>query len=302
MKTKSVILLIVSLAFGLVAAVGISQVMGGSGSKEAKVKTGDVVVATKQLDHHEILTEENVKIEKWPVAIIPENAANSLKEIKDTRIATRLSRGLPILKSDLVNKNHISKLAIPKGYRVCAIKVSAEETINGLLQPGDKVDVIGVFKVEQKTTGKQVSTSQTFLKNIVVYSVDSSTRRAAGPREGGGNGSSIVGVLLDVKQSEQLVLVQKVAQLKLVLRGDDEEEGDNKADLLTGMPFWNPEVDEATDDRGRKQNADGHKTVIWEGGDARLVTFDENGLPISEDSDETQAIQADENDGSSTLR
>ncbi len=284
MKTKSILLLVVSLAFGLIAAVGISQVMGGSNSDGPTIKMGHVVVSTVQLDHDTVLSEENVKLEKWPVEIIPESAITSLEELQDMAITTRLSKGLPILIGDIRHKDAPkNRLPIPKGFKVCAIKVSADDTINGLLEPGDKVDVIGVFKVRDKKSGQQVSTSLTFLRKITVFSVNSNTRRSVGPRENEGNsGSSIVGVLLEEKQAEQMVLVQKEAQLKLVLRGEDDGlDGNQEVPSLTQMGFGlglNDGGDENDPVQAQPYDSsdDGHQMVIFDGPNASVYQENED--------------------------
>ena len=81
MKSKSFMLMILSMGFGLIAAIGISQVMGRSkGSNQPAQKMAPVLVAADHLDMNVLLTEENVKIENWPEAIIPEDAAVALED------------------------------------------------------------------------------------------------------------------------------------------------------------------------------------------------------------------------------
>ena len=165
MKSKSMILMVVSLGFGLVAAVGISKVMGSGNGGKPSIEMGPVLVSTKPLEHGELLNEENVKIENWPLQIIPEEAVTNIEEIQNMAVTTRLSKGLAILKSDIVNKQDIRRVSIPPGFKVIAIKVSADDTINGLLAPGDKVDLIGVVQVRDKDNPAQPRTiSKTFLR------------------------------------------------------------------------------------------------------------------------------------------
>ena len=293
MKSKSLILMIVSLGFGLVAAVGISQVMGRGGSlDQPKISMGPVLVSVQALEINDVLTEENVKVENWPIEIIPENAATSLEQIQNMAVTTRMSKGLPIQLTELVNQNDVTKLDIPDGFKVVALPVSADDTIAGLLKPGDKVDVIGIFKVRRKSEVR--TTSKTFLKAITVFSVGSQIRND-GKRDGA-NGSAIVGVLLNAKQAEQIVLVQKEAQLKLVLRGNDvSEEEENQIDLAgLGSIFdmGNDENSESEDSETASQRADYESNSfedeswtirIWNGGE--VETFKYNGmgaLPESE--------------------
>lgn len=109
-------------------------------------------------------------------------------------------------------------IPIPPGFKAVAVKVSVDDTINGLLQPGDYVDVIGVFKTIK--SGETVSVSQTILKKIKVFCVDVSDQPEY-PHK-----SNIVGLLVDEPQSDRLVKAQKVAKLKLALRGGEESLGE----------------------------------------------------------------------------
>ncbi|MCH2179124.1 MAG: Flp pilus assembly protein CpaB [Mariniblastus sp.] len=222
MKSKSLVLLMVSLGFGVIAAVGISKVMGSGSAVRPAIKMGPVLVATTPLDHGTLLNGDNLKVENWPVQIIPDDAATDLEMVKNMAITTRLSKGLAILKADMVNKSEIRNLAIPGHLKVVGIKVSADDTLNGLLAPGDKVDVIGVVRVEDDIDGRKDRTvSETFLKGITVFSVNENMR-AGGARElSKAKNSSIVSLLVDERQSEMIVLIQQVATLKLVLRGQD---------------------------------------------------------------------------------
>lgn len=226
MKSKSLILMVVSLGFGLIAAIGISQVMGNNKQTEPTVERSQVLVAAKNLKHGDDLTEENCKIEHWPVEVIPEDAARSFDQIKHMKISTRLSKSLPIVMSDVRNPKDMGIVEIPKGFKLVAIKVSAEDSFIGLLQPGDKVDVIGIVTVREEGTRRSRSrtVAETFLKNIEVYTVDG--RLNSAPREGGNGKNSIVGILVTEKQSEMIALVQKVARLKLVMRGNHADNED----------------------------------------------------------------------------
>lgn len=232
MKSKSMILMFVSLGFGLIAAIGISQVMGkNQGSPQPTKSMTPVLVAIEHLALNDKLTAENVRIDHWPTEIVPEDAAVDLAEIEDQAVTTAVAKGMPILKKDMIPYANITRLPIPPNFKVVAIKVSSADTINGLLRPGDHVDVIGVFKTRE--AGQTVSISKTFLKNVSVFSVDDSFHNE-GPREAGNSKSnSIVGVLVNERQSEHLVLVQKVAQLKLALRGNniDDDEDTELADM-----------------------------------------------------------------------
>ena len=281
MKSKSVVLMIVSLGFGLIAAIGISQVMGNSQNGEATIERGQVIVAAKNLSHGDDLTEETCKIEHWPLEVIPEAAARSFEQIKHKKIATRLTQNLPIMLSDTKGANEISTLDIPKGFKVVAIKASAEDSNSGLLRPGDRVDVIGVVQVKaiDPLTGKVQSqtVSETFMKNIEVFSVNGNTS-SSGPREAESSGNVIIGVLVNEKQSELVVLVQKVAKLRMIMRGESDNPEDDENEISDYQDFHDAVYGEQGDlataaPQARREDADAHATKVWTGDKYEVIKF-----------------------------
>ena len=279
MKSKSFVLMTLSLGCGLVAALAITQVMAkNKRPNEPKVKMGQVVVATEHLGHKAQLNEENVRVENWPEGIIPENAVRTIEAIKDQAIMTRLSKGLPILKTDIVHKNDAMGIDIPPGFKVVAIKVAADDTIAGLLRPGDRVDVIGLFKNRER--GNSETISRTFLKGLQVFSVNSSMKATSSDRqEGGSKGNAIVGVLVNEKQSEDIVYVQKTGSLKLVLRGDEptEQELADVEGVLNDALYGTAKQTAKSSEKKPKQEYE--KMVIWVGQDYETVTFEPGRVP-----------------------
>lgn len=290
MKSKSFMLMILSLGFGLIAAIGISQVLGRNQANATPViKMGSVVVAADHLDSKTFLTEENVKIENWPANIIPEDAVTTIDEITDMAINTRLSKGMPIVKSTITNKAKMGTLAIPDGFKVVAIKVSAEELIGGLLEPGDKVDVIGLFKLTGRDNTRK-TTARTFLKALRVFSVNNKMTASDNRAESGSSSSAIVSLLVTEKQSEEIYFVQRTGSLKLVLRGDfvetdsevesladimnikdEDETGDLDDEIEADIPVFTSPVNV----QPMKQS----EMIVWQGNTPERIVFQSGGLP-----------------------
>ncbi len=294
MKSKSFMLMILSMGFGLIAAIGISQVMGRSSAKAAPVQEmGTVLVAADMLDMKTHLSEENVKIENWPKSIIPEDAVTSLEEIVDMGIKTRLSKGMPIVKSEITNVNKLNTLTIPVGFKVVAVKVSGDDTISGLLTAGDKVDVMGLFK-RRDSNNRAQTTTRTFLKGLRVFSVGNQMRARDDRSKGAASGSTVVGVLVTEKQSEEIFYVQKTGEIKLVLRGDYQE-SDNDVHGLEDIVDWGDkpeeiEVAEENPDANRRglfssfgmkagKSMQEASMIIWLGNTPEMVKFQHGALP-----------------------
>ena len=185
---------------------------------------GPVLVTTGTFGLLTELTEENVKIEQWPTNIIPPEAITTLEEIKDMVTLTRMSRGMPIVKGSIGTKNYNPPApGIAPHMKVVAVRTLTDDVIGPPLRPGNRVDVIGVFKRRDRSTNLITTNSRTFLKGVQVYSIGNRTTidNDAKPRTSAA--SSIVGLLVTAKQSKALVFASDNGGIKLVLRGDDVE-------------------------------------------------------------------------------
>ena len=286
MKSKSLMLMGLSLVFGLIAAVGITKVMAKKGEAPPAVEMGPIIVADKHIEIKAELTEENVRLENWPIQLIPEGAATELDNVVGKIIVTRLRRGQALIQADIYNRNELPGLSIPPGFKVINLKVPAEDAMNGLLNPGDKVDIIGVFPVRNgSNTGPRTET-QTFLKAIRVFNVNGNTTAQRGDENRNGGGGAIVGVLVTEKQSEKIVWAKSEGEIRLVLRGEDDNE--NTDDSNTGF-FAVPGSEDISEDEGSTvPTTPIEHTVmtIYNGFEPKKVVFDADGVPMTEENGE----------------
>ncbi len=174
MRTRSIMLLALALGCGLVASIGISQVM------DARTKGGDggekqpVFVAMADIRPNEELTAQNVKLEEWPKKIIPQGALTKLEEVEGKRTRLKLYAGEPILASKLLGADDMIGAArdIPPGYRVAYVKVDAVSGSSNLVLPGDRVDVL-VFR--NPSNDMNAMAAKIVLQDIKVFAVDTQT-------------------------------------------------------------------------------------------------------------------------------
>ncbi len=296
MKSKSFMLMVLSMGFGLVAAIGISQVLGQkSANAEPEKAMGPVIVAAADLDPNTRLTEENVKIENWPLNIIPDDAATSLDDIEDMVNRNRLGKGMPIQLSVIVNEKSVASLSIPSDMKVVAIKVPSDDLFGGLLSPGDKVDVIGLFTKRDKKNANRINqVSKTFLRGLQVFSINNSMKSVETREDSptAGTNSAVVGVLATEEQAEAMYYVQRTAQIKLTLRGE-EATNDDDIESLDEILGWNL-IDEEEDEPEKAENVltvagsnlkleskDPPTMTIWSGNTPENYTFTPGLLPQS---------------------
>jgi len=92
MKMKSLILIFIALGCGLVATIGISQVMErSSGGGTEPLQMEQILVAKGDIDIGATLDANSVVLEEWPAAKVPEGAIRSLEEVDGNQYKKYLS-------------------------------------------------------------------------------------------------------------------------------------------------------------------------------------------------------------------
>src|SRR5262245_53032769 len=99
MRPKSLILLLLALGCGLVASIGISQVLEHRNQAPAAPEMEKILVATKDIKVNEPFTDKNVQLEDWPKEKIPTDAIRDVKEIETQRAGGSVLVGEPIRKA-----------------------------------------------------------------------------------------------------------------------------------------------------------------------------------------------------------
>jgi Flp pilus assembly protein CpaB len=219
MKSKSIILIAVSLGFGLVAAIGMSQVMGRNrNSGGPKVEKVQVVYTKTDLQIGEEITAEKVQLKSIDKSLVGEGWVLSMDDVKDQVANATMIKDQPLLKPSITSKTTFLSRNIPTGYEIFAIKANNEITFFGMLKPGDYVDISGVFK----HPNTQDPLSLTFLKSIKVYGIDNQDTRD--PNAPGGGKQNIIKVLVRPRQKQMLTLAQSISGGKINLSLKNQEE------------------------------------------------------------------------------
>lgn len=221
MKSKSIFLMAVSLGFGIVAAIGITQVMGRT-NKSGPVKEEKrqpVLIAVQDIDANQELVVDMFREEEWPSRLIPEGVVTTLEEIEGMVSVAQVKEKGIVLQANLLDKNRVREKRIPSGCKVIGIKLGADDHLYGLLEPGDLVDIMAIFRGENGDIAS--GTTRTFLRKVKVWSIGSRTRKVD-DMELNTKGSTVVGLLVDESQSEKIIHAQRIAELKLAMRGDED--------------------------------------------------------------------------------
>lgn len=245
MRPKSLVLLVLALGCGLVASIGINQVMANRrvGPATDAGEMTPIFVALGEIGIGDPLTAEMLKLEEWPKAKVPAGALSKLEDVEGRRCKQRFYPGEPILEAKLLapgEKGQSPTDLIPKGYRVVSIRVDAVSSSSGMILPGDRVDVM-VHVSENHGKGIPHARTQTFLQNVKVFAVDDLFSR----NDEATVSAKTISLLVTPDQAELVMLAAQLGSVQLVMRSaaDDTDEPTSGADvqeLLSGVQSNQP--------------------------------------------------------------
>jgi len=228
MRAKSLVLLMLALGCGLVASIGITQVMGKRTTDPAPStgETETVFVALSDIHLGDMLSAQVLRMEHWPKGKIPSGALTRMEDVEGRRTRSRLYAGEPILENKLFRKGTNDQgpdALIPKGYRVVSVKVDAVSGAASLLLPGTRVDVM-VYLIRDPQRGIHETSTRTILQDIKVFAVDDVVNLDSKDRDL--NKSIIaktISLLVTPDQAAKVALASEMGKVRLVMRSPEDD-------------------------------------------------------------------------------
>lgn len=216
-----------------------------------KVELTDVAITTEDLTYGAQLTKENVKMVRWPVDAVPENAFTSIVDLfgeegedqKPRTILRNIDLGemVSVLKVTGPGQDAGVASRLERGMRAFTLKVDVASGVSGFLRPGDKIDVYWTGRSERGTISRLI------LDGIDLIAID---QLADADRS-----KSIVARTVTVSVSPEYVAAlaqaQATGKLQLSLRGigDDAESGEVNIDQNTLLNIQEEEVVEKKEEK-----------------------------------------------------
>jgi pilus assembly protein CpaB len=230
MRSKSLVLLALALGCGLVAAIGINQVMAKRGQQGAPTETQAIYVAMKDIPSRETLKIEDLKLEDWPKDKVPKGAITKPEQIAERSAKTKFYTGEPILETKLFSPDDPALGAsrqIPPGYQVVSLKVDDVAGISKLVLPGDTVDV-QVFIRRNPGLGANETMTATVLQSAKVFAVNEIFDGDQATGEEGTIAAKTVSLVVEPDAAKRVMLAAELGKIRLTLRGpDDKTEAEN---------------------------------------------------------------------------
>jgi pilus assembly protein CpaB len=241
MKPKTLILMVVAIACGLVASYMTSRVIADRSDKQTDEKV-TVLVARKNLTMGTYIKDPEQLFEEkqFTKGEEPKKAIRNFEELKDKRLNKPLSAEQFVSPDDVQTKDQDGLSSVmTKGKRAFAIKVDAASSVGGFVLPHSRVDIVSVVQRNENETYSKI-----ILQDILVLAVDQGKDR---PDDKQAVIANTVTVQVTPQQAEVLTLAQRLGTLNLLLRAYGDEE------KVTTAGTRPKEITQAGNDKGESQ-------------------------------------------------
>lgn len=230
-NTKSLLMIVVSLVFGLIAIV----VAGKWVTDQARMDSTYILIATRDIDVGSRLSEDMLRQTEWPSASKPIGSFEDPVMLAGRVLKSHLVQGEPVIESKLAPEGTSGGLSgvIAEGKRAITVRVNDVIGVAGFALPGNKVDILVNAVDENRKPFARI-----VLEQILVLAVAQDVGRDdTKPKV-------VTAVTLEVtpQEAETLDLARSIGSLSLVLRNqmDDQHvdtEGRRISDLLNEPPL-----------------------------------------------------------------
>lgn len=227
MKIKSVLLLAVALGCGLVAMLGVQQVLSGNKKDDSGVTR--VLVATTEINPGMRVDETNSVFKEWPSNAIPQGAVTSSDQIENRALMAFAIPGEILLEAKFGEEGVFgASNEIPEGMRLATVSVNLTKIHSGLIMPGDHVDLVLTYQSKSGSQGVK-SRTITILENVEIFATDSKRTSNRASANGAEIKAKNISLLVTPEQYQVCMLAESKGQLTLSLRNAHDTEFSNTA-------------------------------------------------------------------------
>lgn len=219
------------LGFGLLAALGAyryiqERVEVERARLEVAHERVDVLVAARALQRGEAVSTTNLAVRSLPREVIPGGALSPsrIDAVQGLRLQWPMQAGEPLLASAVFAAESAGLSSrLRHGVRALTIAVDETNAISGLLQPGDRIDLLLSWRPAPAAGVSLPELTRTVMQDVVVIATGRNAR-AVPAEEGPGRTFSAITVEVDPEQAQKLVVAQRSGRLTAVLRNPSDRE------------------------------------------------------------------------------
>ncbi|MCF6095651.1 Flp pilus assembly protein CpaB [Thermovorax subterraneus] len=223
MKNKWIFVL--SLIFSLAAGYGVYEYLGEmKASYTSTENLRQVVVAKKKIPPRVIITEDMVEVREVPAAYLIEGTVTEKKNAVGKLSRSEIYPGEMLLSTKLLDRASTGaglSAKVEPGKRAISIPVDNVVGLHGLINTGDRVDVIVTYALPEQKNTVSVSVVQNVPVLAVNASLDTPTQLKEEPKT--------ITLMVEPRDAEKIALAIQQGSIQLVLRSPQ----DNKINPLS---------------------------------------------------------------------
>ncbi len=222
MRSQTVLILTLALAFGGVAAIGVLVMMNRDQSESVDMTT--IAVVATDVPRGDTISSESVVARKYPKDLVPVGVLTQVEDAIGRTALVPLIKDEPLIDGKLAPKGAGRGLAslIKKGMRAITVQTPNIATgVAGFIVPGNHVDVLMTFN-ETGRDDKNTSGAITLLENVEILAVD---QKVDAPAENRVDAAQMRSVTLSVtpEQATKVTLGQNRGTIHLSLRNSTDD-------------------------------------------------------------------------------
>lgn len=186
-----------------------------SSLKPANSEPRQVVVATQDIEARERITPQMFHVETRDAKTLQPDAISDPSRMAGALALITIPAGSQVTASDIgTNVESALPVRLRPGMRAVSIPVDHVKGVSGLIQPGDRVDVIAVPPKDSESAGKAV----TIMRGIRVLAVGSTLEFASATPSPQDQAAPTVTLEVNPKQADLLTWADADATIRLALR------------------------------------------------------------------------------------
>jgi pilus assembly protein CpaB len=203
----------------------------------------EVVVAKRDLRRGERVGPETMAVRSLPREYAPGAVVEPARfdALAGGRLQVPMRAGEPLLAGAVASPEAgpISARVRP-GVRAMTIAVDEVNSLSGMLQPGDRIDLLLSVRPPPVGGAVQAEVTRTVMQGVVVMATGRQSRASFGDEPVAARPYTSITVEVDPDQAQRLVVAQRSGKLTAVLRNPDDRApvGERRLDVnaLLGLP------------------------------------------------------------------
>lgn len=245
MSNKKV--LIAALICGLITALAVNFYLKSVQEAASNIQTKKVAYANAVIPERTLITADMISFKEVPVNFAHVNSVSEASQVVGHSARSEIDAGEQVLSSKVVPRESTGSsfsYTVPLGLRAISITVTEQSGLLGLVNAGDRVDVIGTADIEEQSKDNNVKNVKHTMTHLVLQNIEvlAVGRSFADPvtvpgqekkednKSSSGGGEATVTLAVPPSKMQVLVALSDKGKITLALRAPaDKSEEDRPA-------------------------------------------------------------------------